>query len=160
MFLFIVIFYSCFIFYLFFKIKMLSATNTCPWLHSAFVMWLLLFAVGKGEERVCWRDWGQRWGYSWRFCSFLWWKEAWKLKLPQFSSNYLNSAQSAWNYIKVFNGWLLAMGETPILFVYFSQYPQYSMFFWILFCFLFVIFIFCVFVFIFLCLFSFWFSFY
>ena len=25
-------------------------------------------------------------GYSWRFCSFLWWKEAWKLKLTQLIS--------------------------------------------------------------------------
>ena len=42
-------------------------------------------------------NWGQTQWYSCIFCSFLWWKEAWKLKLTQFISkiSYSNRLKSS-----------------------------------------------------------------
>ena len=67
---------------------MLSATNTCPWLHSAFVIRFLLFAFGKGEGRgsvggIGGKDEGIREDFA-HFCD----------GRRRENSNYLNSAQT------------------------------------------------------------------
>lgn len=51
----------------------------------------------RWEKGICWSYWEQTPGYSCRFCSFLWWKEAWKLKLTQFISkiSYSNRLKSS-----------------------------------------------------------------
>ena len=74
---------------------MLSATNTCPWLHSAFVIRFLLFAFGKGEGRgsvggIGGKDEGIREDFA-HFCD----------GRRRENSNYLNSAQTTSIQLKV-----------------------------------------------------------
>ena len=74
---------------------MLSATNTCPWLHSAFVIRFLLFAFGKGEGRgsvggIGGKDEGIREDFA-HFCD----------GRGRENSNYLNSAQTTSIQLKV-----------------------------------------------------------
>ena len=108
---------------------MLSATNTCPWLHSAFVIRFLLFAFGKGEGRgsvggIGGKDEGIREDFA-HFCD----------GRRRENSNYLNSAQTTSIQLKVLEitskssmvgSW---QWGKHLFYLYFSQYPQYSMFF-------------------------------
>ena len=118
---------------------MLSATNTCRWLHSAFVMWFLLFAFGKGEGRgsvggIGGKDEGIREDFA-NFCD----------GRRRENSNYLNSAQTTSIQLKVLEitskssmigSW--QWGKRRFYFCVFLSISQYSMVFWILLCFLFV----------------------
>ena len=121
---------------------MLSATNTCPWLHSAFVMWFLLFAFGKGEGRgsvggIGGKDEGIREDFA-HFCD----------GRRRENSNYLNSAQTTSIQLKVIEitskssmigSW--QWGKHLFYICIFSVFSVFYVFFWILFCFLFLIFI-------------------
>ena len=141
---------------------MLSATNTCPWLHSAFVIRFLLFAFGKGEGRgsvggIGGKDEGIREDFA-HFCD----------GRRRENSNYLNSAQTtsiqlkvleitskssmigSWQWAKHLFYFCIFLSSLSIL-CFFEFYFGFCMSFSLFFVFLFSFF---------LCLFSFWFSFY